>query len=132
MFKDCINDEEFQVWLVETLGFCNRIELTTFLSDILPEYQVSGAGQEKLTKEMRQIVYDFWKVNSVVSVHRSNNRHIVKIAKENILTQTIDLIDDDIIPAELKKKKKKKKKNRKSAGVFHPCHIKFFTNPSSR
>ena len=77
---------------------------------------------------MRQIVYDFWKVNSVVSVHRSNNRHIVKIAKENILTQTIDLIDGDIIPAELEKKKKKCR----PTDVFHPCHIKFFTNPSSR
>ena len=50
IFMDCINDEEFQVWLVETFGFCNRIDLTTLLSDTLPEYQVSRAGQEKLTK----------------------------------------------------------------------------------
>lgn len=45
---------------------------------------------------MREIICDFWKVSSVVSVHRSNNRHIVSIAKENIITQTVNLIDNDM------------------------------------
>ena len=81
---------------METLRFGNWIELTTLLSDTLPEYQVSRARQEKLTKEMREIICDFWKVSSVVSVHRSNNRHIVSIAKENIITQTVNLIDNDM------------------------------------
>ena len=52
---------------------------------------------------MREIIYEFWKVNSVVSVH--NNRHMVKIAKENILTQTDDSVDD-IMPTESKKYQK--------------------------
>ena len=116
MFKDCINDEEFQVWLVEA------IELTTILSDTLPEYQVSTARQEKLTKEVRQIVYDIWKVNSVVSVHRSNNRRLVKIAKENILTQTVDLTDDDIMPAESKKTEKVQANRRISSIPYRILH----------
>ena len=41
-------------------------------------------------------MYDFWKLNSEVSDHRSNDCHIVKINLENVPPQVADLEDDNI------------------------------------
>ena len=41
-------------------------------------------GPRFLSVDERQRVYDFWKLNSEVSVHRSNDCHIVNINLENV------------------------------------------------
>ena len=52
-------------------------------------------------------MYDFWKLNSEVSVHRSNDRHIVKINLENVRPQVADLEDDNISLINMKGGEKK-------------------------
>ena len=42
-------------------------------------------------------------MNSEISVHRSNNRHLVNISKENLLNQVVDLNDSDISTVETKR-----------------------------
>ena len=52
-------------------------------------------------------MYDFWKLNSDVSVHRSNDCHIVKINLENVCPQVANLEDDNISLINTKRGKKK-------------------------
>ena len=42
-------------------------------------------------------------MNSEISVHRSNSRHLVNISKENLLNQVVDLNDSDISTVETKR-----------------------------
>ena len=51
-------------------------------------------GRKSLPIDLRQDVYDFWKVNSSISVHHSNNRHLVTIFEDNFDTSGIQ--DQDI------------------------------------
>ena len=64
-------------------------------------------GRRFLSAEERQGVYDFWKLNSEVSVHRSSDRHIVKINLENVCQQVADLEDDNISLINTKRGEKK-------------------------
>ena len=57
-------------------------------------------GRKSLSTDLRQDVYDFWKVNSTISVHRSNNRHLVTISEDNFDT---DIQDQDISKLENRK-----------------------------
>ena len=86
------------MWLVEKFRLKDRKELISFL-----DYE-SGENfsftRLVYSKGVRQQIYDFWKVNSVISVHRSNGRHYVKISKSNLLLQVLDLEDLDITAAE--------------------------------
>ena len=52
-------------------------------------------------------MHDFWKLNSEVSDHRSNDCHIVKINLENVPPQVADLEDDNISLINTKKLEKK-------------------------
>ena len=52
-------------------------------------------------------MYDFWKLNSEVSVHRSNDRHIVKINLENVHPQVADLEGDNVSLINTKRGEKK-------------------------
>ena len=58
--------------------------------------------------EARCNIYNYWKVNSEFSVHRRNNRHMVRISKENLLPQTEDIEDEEIsqVVTEIVKKEK--------------------------
>ena len=49
-----------------------------------------------MSKEIRQAIYQFWKDNSQYSTFRSNDLHLVRVSKENILQQVIDLHDSDV------------------------------------
>ena len=95
-FGDNIDNIDFQMWLVEKFRLKDREELISFL-----DYE-SGENfsftRLVYSKDVRQQIYDFWKVNSVISVHRSNGRH-VKISKSNLL-QVLDLEDPAIRAAE--------------------------------
>ena len=51
-------------------------------------------GRKSLSIDLRQDVYDFWKVNSTISVHYSNSRHLVTISEDNF--NTSDIQDKDI------------------------------------
>ena len=53
-------------------------------------------GRPMLPIEVRKDIYEFWKGNSIVSVHRSNQMHLVKIVKKNILSNTIGISDPDV------------------------------------
>ena len=98
VFGDNIDNIDFQMWLVEKFRLKDREELISFL-----DYE-SGENfsftRLVYSKDVRQQIYDFWKVNLVISVHRSNGRHYVKISKSNLLLQVLDLEDPDITAAE--------------------------------
>ena len=65
------------------------------LSDILKYAdELEQRGRKSLSTDLRQDVYDFWKVNSTISVHRSNNRHPAIISEENF--ETSDIQGQDI------------------------------------
>ena len=60
-------------------------------------------GRKFLSIDFSQSVYNFWKVNSEISLHRSKGRHLVNISKENVLNQVVDLNDSDISTVETKR-----------------------------
>ena len=62
----------------------NREGLVSFLNYASSDLNHLKRGQEKLPIPVRQEVYNFWIANSVISVHRSNNQHIIKIKQENM------------------------------------------------
>ena len=96
IFGDQIECVEFQVWLADNLRLKNREDLVSFLNYASSDLDYLKRGREKLPIAVRQEVYNFWIANSVVSVHRSNNRHIVKIKQENIYTTAVDLQDPNV------------------------------------
>ena len=102
IFGDKLNDLDFQMWMVHTFSLQDRQEFVAFLSyaSIDP---AETRGRKLLPIETRQQVYNFWEVNSEISIHRSNNRHMTKIRKDNILVQTADLEDTDVSAVECKK-----------------------------
>ena len=81
IFGDQIECVEFQVWLADNLRFKSR-ELVSFLNYASSDLNHLKRGREKLPIAVRQEVYNFLIANSVVSVYRSNNRHIIKIKQE--------------------------------------------------
>ena len=78
-------------------------------------------GRRFLSAEERQGVYDFWKLNSEVSVHRSSDRHIVKINLENVCQQVADLEDDNISLINTKRGEKKKHTSMSTRNVARLC-----------
>ena len=94
---------DFQLWLANTLN----VDLNDLISFInyAEEDQLTYTprGRKFLSIDVRQPVYNFWKVNSEISVHRSNGRHLVNISKENLLNEVVDLNDSDISTVETKR-----------------------------
>ena len=119
IYGDNLNSYEFLLWLSKFLK-----TNVAFMSVILGH---KGESQEKpgrkLTpKNYRQEVYDFWKANAEVSVHRSNDRHIKKILERNIKVQVKDLDDPNITDAESKEGPKKKAHKLISLEPYHVLH----------
>ena len=91
VFGDVLHNPDFQEFLARTIGLSDREQLSDFL-----EYadESEQRGRKSLTIGLRQGGYDFWKVNSTISVHRSNNRYLVTISEDNF--DTSDIQDQDI------------------------------------
>ena len=83
-----------------------------------------------MSKEIRQAIYQFWKDNSQYSTFRSNDRHLVRVSKENILQQVIDLHDNDV--KEKTDNKNKLEAHRKFTSIsyrdLHNVYNKTFNN----
>ena len=75
VFGERLYDIDFQLWLVEKFWLKDREELLLFLEFASNDDIFTPRGQRFLSVKERQRVYDFWKANSKVSVHRSNDRH---------------------------------------------------------
>ena len=58
------------------------------------EGEIEQKGRNKLPINVRQDVYNFWKANSNVSVHRNNDQHLVTISADNF--ESSDIHDEDI------------------------------------
>ena len=58
------------------------------------EDETEQRGRNKLPINVMQDVYKFWKANSNVSVHRSNDQHLVTISADNF--ESFDICDEDI------------------------------------
>ena len=81
---DSLDEVETQLWLADMLGLKERDELIHFLQYETAHPENPGKGRPRLSLDTRKEVYNYWKANSEVSVHRSNDRHILKLAKKNI------------------------------------------------
>lgn len=118
--------------MVQKLWLHDTEELVTFLkyADLSPdENNLSAVGREMMSLEFRQQVYNYWQINSETSVHRSNGRHIVKVSQENILPQTVDIIDTEVSKVDTKRGEKLEayRKSHQKAIDCSIKHIKVFT-----
>ena len=85
-----------QIWLAERLGLVDVNKLTGFFL----QYEYASLdnpkpGKTKLAIHIREQIYNYWEVNSEMSIHRSNNRHI-RIKTSNISDHVKDIPDDNI------------------------------------
>ena len=90
------------MWLVENLNLKDSEQLVTFLSLTENTDSISVQGRKQMEFDEHVNVYNFWKANSQVSVRCSNNRHLVKISKENMTLNTKDIQDDSFEQIETK------------------------------
>ena len=74
-------DVDFQEWLARKIGLSSNEQLVDLSK--CAEDEAEQRGRNKLPINVRQDVYDFWKANSNVSVHRSNDRYLVTISADN-------------------------------------------------
>ena len=115
IYKEYLDDFDFLLWLSRLLNTSS-----TFLSLVLTSAKEEKYGRKMSPIANRQDIYNFWKSNSELSVHRSNDRHIVKILKRNLKIQVQDITDEWISDAPSKKYEKKKAHRRIT---LHPYHI---------
>ena len=89
---------------LDALKLKDRNEIIMFLSFSAEESSaIIPRGRKLLRISERESAYNFWKINSEISIHRSNGRHFIKISKENILTQVSDIQDSNISTVETKR-----------------------------
>ena len=127
IFGKKLEEIEFQLWLVSALKLNDINELVQFLS--YSEEQSSAItptrGYKLLTLSERESAYNFWKINSEISVHRSNGRHLVNISKENILIQVADIEDPNISSVETKRGLKLQAHKRITSKAYLRLHEDF-------
>ena len=89
---------------LDALKLKDRNEIIMFLSYSAEESSaIIPRGRKLLRISERESAYNFWRINSEISIHRSNGRHFIKISKENILTQVSDIQDSNISTVETKR-----------------------------
>ena len=93
-----INETDNQIWLAETLGLYDINELSSFLQYAEASLDNFQRGRQMLDLDVRQQMYNFWVLNSEISVHRSNNRHIMKIVNKNIKDNVKNIQDGNLKP----------------------------------
>ena len=92
VFGDELHDVDFQEWLARKTGLSSSEQLVDLLK--YAEDETEQRGRNKLPINVMQDVYKFWKANSNVSVHRSNDQHLVTISADNF--ESFDICDEDI------------------------------------
>ena len=119
IFGDKLDETEYQIWLVDVLKLKDRNELLCFMKYAKEDKTTfTPRGRKLLDINERESCYNFWKVNSEISVHRSNGRHLINISKENIQTQVSDLPDSELTTVETKKGTKLQAHNNNSLQGF--------------
>ena len=109
--------------MVEKLWLKDREELFLFLQFASNDDTFTPRGRRFLSVEERQRVYDFWKLNSEVTVHRSNDCHIVKINLENVRSpQVADLEDDNTSLINTMRRKKKQAHKHVTTKCYKTLH----------
>ena len=123
IFGERLHDIDFQLWLVEKFWLKDREELLLFLEFAFNDDIFKPHGRRFLSVEERQRVYDFWKLNSEVTVHRSNDCHIVKINLENVRSpQVADLEDDNTSLINTMRRKKKQAHKHVTTKCYKTLH----------
>ena len=100
----------------------DREELLLFLEFASNDDIFKPRGPRFLSVDERQRMYDFWKLNSEVSVHRSNDRHTVKINLENVDPQVAYLEDGNISLINTKRGEKKQADKRVTTRCYKTLH----------
>ena len=73
IFGDNLDEVDFQMWLVDALKLKDRNELIMFLSYSAEESSaITPRGCKLLSISECESVYNFWKINSEISINRSN------------------------------------------------------------
>ena len=110
------------MWLVEKFWLKDREELLLFLEFASNDDVFKPRGPRFLSVDERQRMHDFWKLNSEVSVHRSNDRHTVKINLENVDPQVAYLEDGNISLINTKRGEKKQADKRVTTRCYKTLH----------
>ena len=126
IFGDTLDEVDFQMWLVDALKLKDRNELIMFLSYSTEESSaIAPRGRKLLSISERESAYNFLKINSEISIHRSNGRHFVEICKENILPQVSDIQDPNISTVETKRSYKLQAYKRITTKSYKSLHQDF-------
>ena len=89
IFGDNLLIEEYQLWLSDFLSI-SKEELLVFLDNVDCTVDEPGRGRQLLPKDQRQNIYNFWILNSELSVKRSNE-HMVKTEKDNLKIEVAEV-----------------------------------------
>ena len=73
IFRDKLDEADFQIWLVDALKLKDRNELIVFLSYSAEESSaITPRGRKLLSISEHESAYNFWKINLEISIRRSN------------------------------------------------------------
>ena len=104
IFGAKLGETDFQIWLAEVLRLKDKDELLTFIEYSEEEKTTfTPRGRKFLRICERKSAYNFWKVNSEISVHRSNGQHLANVFKENLLNHVSDIDDVDTTAVDTKR-----------------------------
>ena len=126
IFGAKLDETGFQIWLAEVLRVKDRDELLTVM-----EYSEEDKttftpwGWKFLRICERESAYSFWKVNSEISVHRSNDWHLTNISKENLSNQVADIHDVDTTTVDTKRGPKLQAHRRVTTNSYKKLHQDF-------
>ena len=103
-----------------------RDELLTFM-EYSEEDKTTFIPQDQkfISIHERKSAYNFWKVNSEISIHRSNGRHLANISKENLLNQVADIHDVDTTTVDTKRGPKLQAHRRVATNSYKSLHQDF-------
>ena len=71
IFSEHLSDPGFLTWMANKFKLLNHSDLTSF-SAYADTIYTESRGRKMFPLEIRTEVYNFWKLNSQVTVHRSN------------------------------------------------------------
>ena len=113
----------FMKTLADELSFESVDDMFQFINT--DHHIVKQRGRPPISKDTRQLMYDFWKTSSELSNDRRNARHITKIKRCKLSNHIKDLIDPKISEIRTKQGVKLKAQRRIYSGDVRSLYSSF-------
>ena len=117
VFKKDLDGPDFLCYLAKELCFKNVEDLKDFLKYANSIAPIGGCKQSR-SRELVKKIYEFWKVNAIISIDRRNERNMVKRDPYKIHKLCRDIPDENIKSFVTDKARKKLKGHRHIYNVF--------------